>query len=97
MRLLIDSHTVIWSGDDPEKIPEIAMASMSDPSNDRLVSVATVWEIAIKFGNGKLPLSMPFRPWMDQAIAGRRAPVESGHRDNSINGANPPRETQPRA
>lgn len=69
MRLLVDSHTLIWSGDDPGKIPAIAMTMMSDPANDRLVSVATVWEIAIKFGNGKLPLSMPFRPWIDKAFA----------------------------
>jgi PIN domain nuclease of toxin-antitoxin system len=52
MRLLLDSHTLIWSADQPNRITSAAMTAMGDPANDLLVSVATLWEIAIKFGLG---------------------------------------------
>jgi len=34
-----------------------------------LISAATIWEIAIKTGLGKLTLSVPYRDWMNRAIA----------------------------
>jgi PIN domain nuclease of toxin-antitoxin system len=69
MRLLLDSHTLIWSQDDTSQLSTAANAALSDPANERLISAATVWEIAIKVGKGRLPLSKPFRVWMDTAIA----------------------------
>ena len=42
---------------------------MEDASNQLLISAATVWEIAIKVGLGKLSLSMPYREWMNRVIA----------------------------
>jgi len=69
MRLLIDSHTLIWSADRPDRITPVAMTAMGDPANELLVSAATLWEIAIKFGMGRLPLSLPFRQWMEKAMA----------------------------
>jgi PIN domain nuclease of toxin-antitoxin system len=69
MRLLLDSHTLIWSADEPAQVTPAAMAAMSDPANELLVSTATIWEIAIKFGLGKLPLSLPYRQWIDKAMA----------------------------
>lgn len=69
MRVLLDSHTLIWSQDDPSQLPAAATAALVDPANDRLLSVATIWEIAIKVGKKKLPLSKPFRVWIDTAIA----------------------------
>jgi hypothetical protein len=71
MRLLLDSHTLIWSVDQPAQISPTAMTAMSDPANDLIVSTATIWEIAIKFGLGRLPLSLPYRQWMDKAMAAR--------------------------
>lgn len=68
MRLLLDSHTLIWAVDDPAKLGAQAQGLIQDPSHDRLMSAATLWEIAIKFGLGKLPLSLPYRQWMDRAI-----------------------------
>ncbi len=70
-------------------------AAIADPVNELLVSAATVWEIAIKLGLGKLSLSMPYRLWMNQALAGlqasllpitvdyaeRQAELPSHHRD----------------
>jgi PIN domain nuclease of toxin-antitoxin system len=45
-----------------------AHAALDDPSNDLLLSAATIWEIAIKVALGKLTISMPYRKWMSQAM-----------------------------
>lgn len=62
MRLLLDSHTLIWAADDPSKLSAPALSLLEEPMHDRLLSAATIWEIAIKFGMGRLPLSLPYRP-----------------------------------
>lgn len=69
MRLLIDTHSLIWTMDDPRKLGGTATAHLQDPANDLLVSAATIWELAIKFGQGKLALSLPYRQWINRAIA----------------------------
>lgn len=69
MRVLLDSHTLIWAADDPGQLSPAALAAIRDPGNDRLLSAGTLWEIAIKVGKGRLPLSLPYRPWMEKAIA----------------------------
>ncbi len=69
MRLLLDSHTLIWSQDDISQLSAAAFAALSDQANDRLISAATIWEIAIKVGKKRLPLSKPYRQWMETAIA----------------------------
>ncbi len=69
MRVLLDSHTLIWAADDPGKLSSAARTAIQDVANDRLVSAGTIWEIAIKVGKGRLPLALPYRQWMDKAIA----------------------------
>lgn len=60
MRLLLDTHALLWWwGDDPQ-LPQRTRAALSDVSNEVLVSAATAWEIATKQRIGKLPpLPMP--------------------------------------
>jgi PIN domain nuclease of toxin-antitoxin system len=67
--LLIDTHTLIWAMDDPSKLSASATKALQDPANDLLLSAATVWELAIKIGQKKLALSLPYRVWMEKAIA----------------------------
>ncbi len=69
MRLLLDTHTLIWAADEPAKLTLPATTCLRDPANERLLSAATVWEIAIKVGLGKLTLSLPYGQWMNKAIA----------------------------
>jgi len=69
MDVLLDSHSLIWGLDDPAKLSPTAAAALQDPDNTLHLSVATVWEIAIKVGKRRLPLSLPFRLWIDNAIA----------------------------
>jgi PIN domain nuclease of toxin-antitoxin system len=69
VRLLVDTHPLLWSVDNPSKLTVSAKIAMQDPSNERLLSAATVWELAIKLGQGKITLSMPYKQLMEKAIA----------------------------
>jgi PIN domain nuclease of toxin-antitoxin system len=54
MRLLIDTHVLIWAASDPDRVSDAAAAAMSDPENDVYVSAVTGWEIATKRAQGQL-------------------------------------------
>ena len=69
MKCLVDSHSLIWYVDQDHLLNHAAHAAITNPVNDLLFSAATIWEIAIKVGLGKLPLSVPYRHWMTKAIA----------------------------
>lgn len=60
MRLILDSHALIWYVDQDHLLSSAAHAAITDPSNELLLSAATIWEISIKVGIHKLSLS---RPW----------------------------------
>ena len=68
MRLLLDSHTLIWAVDDPSRLGRQATVELATPANDLFLSAGTIWEIAIKVGLKKLSLSLPFAIWMAQAM-----------------------------
>ena len=65
MRLLVDTHALIWAVDEPARLGSTARLALEDDSNEVVISAATVWEIAIKTGLRKLTLSMPYREWMN--------------------------------
>ena len=69
MRLLLDTHTLLWAVENPGKLSVPALTALQDPANDRLLSAATIWELAIKLGQKKIQFSLPFRSWMEAAIA----------------------------
>lgn len=69
MRLLLDTHTLLWAVDDPAQLGPQAIASLHDLANELLLSAGSIWEVAIKVGVKKLELSMPYRQWMLQAIS----------------------------
>mgnify|MGYP000030864826 CR=1 FL=1 len=68
MRILLDTHALIWALDDPSNLTPAAIAAIQDPANDIQLSVATIWEMAIKVCQGKLKLSLPFRDWLEKGI-----------------------------
>ena len=50
MKLLLDTHLIVWAAEDVELLPAGARAMMEDPENELYFSVANLWEIAIKRG-----------------------------------------------
>jgi PIN domain nuclease of toxin-antitoxin system len=61
MRLLIDTHVLIWALEGSSKLSVKARDLLQDPEHEHWVSAASVWEIAIKASIRKLTLSRPLR------------------------------------
>ena len=60
MRLLLDTHTFIWFVTDSPRISITAKTLIEDEYNEKLLSIASVWEMAIKHSIGKLTFELPF-------------------------------------
>jgi PIN domain nuclease of toxin-antitoxin system len=56
LRLLIDSNALIFAVAQPASLSTTVRQALQDPANDRFVSIAAMWEIAIKLSLGKLSL-----------------------------------------
>lgn len=50
MKLLLDTHLLLWAAGMPERLTEEARALLEAPENELLFSAASLWEIAIKHG-----------------------------------------------
>jgi PIN domain nuclease of toxin-antitoxin system len=64
MRLLVDTHLLLWALDEPMRLDEATRDLLEDPANDVLFSAASIWEIAVKVRLGRA--DFPVRP---EAIA----------------------------
>jgi PIN domain nuclease of toxin-antitoxin system len=69
VKLLLDTHTLIWAVDRPTLLGQSAKAALENRDSVLMLSAATLWETAIKVGLNKLNLSISYRLWMRQAIA----------------------------
>jgi PIN domain nuclease of toxin-antitoxin system len=54
MRLLLDTHALVWWLSDDDRIGPRARMLIAEPANDVLVSVVSIWEILVKARLGKL-------------------------------------------
>jgi PIN domain nuclease of toxin-antitoxin system len=68
MRVLLDTHTFLWFALDDPQLSAAAKAVIVDPSNEKYVSPASWWEIAIKMSVGKYTLTVPHAVFFDTAI-----------------------------
>jgi PIN domain nuclease of toxin-antitoxin system len=67
VRLLLDTHVVLWALADSPRLSKKARELLTDPENECWVSSASVWEIAIKVMLGKYPLGVPLAA-LEEAI-----------------------------
>lgn len=72
MRLLLDTHALLWYSTDDSQLSPQAAAFISDGQNEVFVSAATPWELAIRISIGKYPLNAPFETFIKTAIDGNR-------------------------
>jgi PIN domain nuclease of toxin-antitoxin system len=54
--ILLDTHVWLWMVNDPDRLSIHARRHILKEGNRRLLSVASSWEIAIKYSQGKLPI-----------------------------------------
>ncbi len=60
MNFLLDTHSFIWFIEDNPSLSAQARIIIEEPSNDLLLSIASVWEMAIKVSLGKLQIRQSF-------------------------------------
>ena len=53
MRLLLDTHLLLWAAGSPERLPFAARELLDDPQSVPFFSSASLWEVAIKSGLGR--------------------------------------------
>jgi PIN domain nuclease of toxin-antitoxin system len=68
MRLLLDTHAFLWFVIGSPNLSPAARALIEDAANEKLLSVASLWEMAIKSSLGKLTLSAPFDVLLPQQL-----------------------------
>ena len=59
MRLLLDTHTLLWWATNDTSLPDPSRRRIADARGDVLVSAISAWEIAIKTRLGRLPSALP--------------------------------------
>ena len=60
MKYLLDTHTLLWFLQGDKKLSDKARQFIDNPSNEKFLSVVSLWEIAIKVSLGKLALGKSF-------------------------------------
>src|SRR5437763_158702 len=68
MRCLLDSHTFLWFVTDDTRLGKRAFDETSNIENEVVVSIASLWELAIKSSLGKLELGKPFRDMIPREL-----------------------------
>jgi PIN domain nuclease of toxin-antitoxin system len=80
VKLLLDTHLLLWAASEPHRLPAAASALISDPANALAFSAASLWEVAIKAGLGRAD----FRA--DAALL-RRGLLDNGYEELAVTGA----------
>lgn len=81
MRLLLDTQVALWALTDDARLTAQARRLILEPSNTLFVSVASLWEIAIKhaLGRGNMPVSAARAAELFQAAGFIELPIASVH------------------
>ena len=60
MKLLLDTHTLLWFIAGSSRLSATARNLIEDAAHEKYVSIASLWETAIKISIGKMSLAAPF-------------------------------------
>jgi len=66
MRILLDTHILLWMDAEPSKLSTAVKEAILDPDNELIVSTVSVWEIIIKQSIGKLTTRRPLRDVIEE-------------------------------
>lgn len=80
MKLLLDTHVLLWAAGSPAKLSTTARTMLEDPQNELLFSAASLWEIAIKRSIGRSDFQVDARVL-------RRGLLDNGYQELAITSA----------
>jgi PIN domain nuclease of toxin-antitoxin system len=72
MKILLDTHAVLWSFADTTKLSMTALKLLQDPQNEVLVSTVSAWEMAIKANLGKLQMPADLERYLLEQLQKRQ-------------------------
>jgi PIN domain nuclease of toxin-antitoxin system len=82
LRLLLDTHTFLWADTQDPRLSAVAREALEDTSNQIVLSVVSVLELAIKSANGRLDLGEPVHTYLQRRLTAHSLevlPVEFPH------------------
>jgi PIN domain nuclease of toxin-antitoxin system len=68
MTVLMDTHSFIWFVDGNSQLSARARTLIEDPANDKFLSMASIWEMAVKISLGKLSIAQPFEQFIPHQL-----------------------------
>lgn len=77
MKLLLDTHVLLWAAGSPDQLPPDARTLLEDTSNELVFSAASLWEITIKRSLGRPDFQVDARVL-------RRGLLDNGYLELSI-------------
>ncbi len=80
MKVLLDTHLLLWAAGMPERLPAQARVLLEQAETEPMVSAASLWEVAIKSGLGRTDFSV------DPRLL-RRGLLEHGYGELDVTGA----------
>lgn len=86
--MLLDTHTFLWFIEGSGRIGPDALREILEPGNERFLSVASLWEVAIKASTGKLKRHSSFEQLVQVQILGNAIgllPISARHLDRVQN------------
>ncbi len=72
MRVLLDTHALLWWNLDDDRLSESARDVIRDGRTEVVVSVASIWEVAIKAAKGKIELPEADDAYIDHRLRRNR-------------------------
>jgi len=69
MKLLLDTHSFLWFIGGDVRLSPAAQVLIEDATNDAFLSVASLWEMAIKISLGRLQLAQPLETFIPQQLS----------------------------
>ena len=82
MRLLLDTHTLVWALAEPSRLSVRARAGLANPAADVYVSMASAWELSILHGLDRVRLAAPLDAIFTEGLSALRVgllPIQLQH------------------
>ena len=74
MKLLLDTHLLLWAATEPQRLSAEALALFNDPDNELYFSAVSIWEVALKRGLDRGDFQLDVRRF-------RRGLIDNGYRE----------------
>jgi PIN domain nuclease of toxin-antitoxin system len=68
VNFIVDTHVLLWYVAEDPRLSQLAINLLEDTNNRVILSIASLWEIAIKTSTGKLNVGMPFREFVAENV-----------------------------